>query len=680
MDISPRTGHWGRCVLSLGLALLVLSTESTAAATSSSEDQTNALKQLSLEQLGNIEVTTVSKEPETVWKTSAAIYVITHDAIMRSGVTSLPEALRLAPGVEVARIDNDSWSIGIRGFGSRLCRDILVIMDGRTVYTTLLAGTYWEVQNVVMEDIDRIEIIRGPGGTIWGPNAVNGVINIITKKANETQGASVSAGGGSVEQGFFSSRYGGKRGNLDYRGYAMGFNRAPQFHSDGDNFDHWRALQGGFRMDWAQSPRDGYTLQGDIYDQRAGESEVSTTYAPPYSQVVDRAAILSGGNVLGRWTRMTGDGENIELQAYYDRTNRYESNFADIRNTFDLDYLQRLNLPWRERLTWGLGARFSHGYEPEVVSGLTFTPNRSTDRLLSAFLQDDIGLINDKLSLSLGTKLLNTNYARFEMEPSARLLYTPTGTQSLWAAYTHAVRTPSAAEREFNLAGYLDTTYDGYPLFARFNANPNFRSEQLNGYELGYRRLLGKRLYLDTAAFYNHYSDLFGEEVTGSAYIEYNPPPTHALIPAQFGNDFVGTTEGIEIAPEWDVTKYWRLGGSYSFLEMHIKKATTALEIEPVTDIQGASPQHQLFIDSGFNLPKAISVDLIYRYVSALPALQVPAYSTGDVSFGWKINSAFRLSVVGQNLLQPHHPEFNYDPGPLVQIKRSAYAEITWHK
>jgi iron complex outermembrane receptor protein len=644
------------------------------------EDQANSLKELSLAELGNLQVTTATKTPAAIWKTPAAIYVITHDAILRSGATSIPEALRLAPGVEVARIDSDKWSIGIRGFGSRLCRSVLVLIDGRTVYTTLLAGTYWEVQDTVMQDIDRIEVIRGPGGTIWGPNAVNGVINVITKPASETQGTLASAMGGNVEQGSMTLRQGGSHSAVNYRAYAKGFNRAAQFHSDHREFDHWRALQAGFRLDWVESQQDGFTLQGDIYDERAGESVVATTYAPPYSQVLDRNALLSGGNFLGRWKKTTGEGKDIQVQAFYDRTNRYEPNFTDLRDTFDVDFLQRFPLPGRQEISWGLGARASHGKNPVVVSGLTFTPNSRTDTLFSAFLQDEIAVVDRRLSLSLGSKFLKTNFTGLELEPSIRLLYTPTETQTVWAAFTHALRTPSDAEENFSLAGFIEITPNGVPFFARFNPNKSFHPEQLNGYELGYRRLISQNFYLDLSAFYNHHSSLFSEDITGPPFLETSPAPTHLLLPAQFGNGLLGETSGGEIAPEWHVTGFWRLRGSYSFLEMHIKKAPNSLDIGSAPGIEGSSPRHQALLQSGFDLPKAVSLDLLYRYVSALPGQSVRAYSSADVSLGWNMTSHFRFSVVGQNLLQPHHAEFGTDPGPLVQIKRSAYAQITWQR
>ncbi len=677
MNTTFRSGP-ARLSLLLSATLWGYSAFFCVAQTPQEKDQANSLKELSLEQLGNIEVTTATKTPAAVWKTPAAIYVITHEAIMRSGATSIPEALRLAPGVEVARIDSDKWSIGIRGFGSRLCRSVLVLIDGRTVYTTLLAGTYWEVQDTVMEDIDRIEVIRGPGGTIWGPNAVNGVVNVITKPASETQGSLVSVLGGNVEQGSVTLRQGGNRGTVNYRVYAKGFNRAAQFHSDHREFDHWRAMQGGFRVDWLESQRDSFTLQGDIYDERAGESVVATTYAPPYSQVLDRNALLSGGNILGRWKRTFGEGKDIQLQIYYDRTNRYEPNFTDLRNTFDMDFLDRFRLADRQQITWGFGTRWSLGDNPVVVSGLTFTPSPRTDHLYSAFLQDEISLVDQRLSLSLGTKLLDTNFTDPKFEPSVRLLYTPTEKQTLWAAFTHALRTPSDAEENFSLAGFIGIAPTGMPFFARFNPNPTFRSEQLNGYELGYRRLLGSRLYLALSAFYNDYSSLFSEDITGPPFVESNPAPTHLLLPAEFGNGLLGETSGGEVAPEWQVTNFWRLRGSYSFLEMHIKKAPNSLDIGSGPGIEGSSPRHQLLTQSGFDLPKHFSVDLLYRYVSALPGQSVPGYSSADVAVEWAPTPSFRLSVVGQNLLQPHHAEFGTDPGTLVQIKRGAYGQITW--
>jgi iron complex outermembrane recepter protein len=637
------------------------------------------LKKLSLDELSQIDVTSPSKEPQQAFQTPVAIYVITIDDIRRSGATSIPEVLRLAPGVEVARIDSNKWSIGIRGFGSRLSRSVLVLIDGRTVYTTLLAGTYWEVQDTVMEDIDRIEIIRGPGGTIWGPNAVDGVINIITKDSKETHGMLVSAGGGNVDQGFLNARYGGGNGkDFNFRVYGKGFTRGPELHPDHQNFDDWRSSQAGFRMDWNERDRDTFTLQGDIYDEVAGERVQAISYTQPYSQNVDGNALLSGGNIMGRWKRILKPGNDIELQAYYDRTNRHEPNFGELRDTFDVDFIQHVKLPLRQQLTWGLGIRFSLGNDLQVVSGLTFLPNKRTDQLYTVFLQDEIALVENRLSFTFGTKLLRTNFTGFELEPSARLMWTPDKTQSAWAAFTHAVRTPSDAEENFYLSGYVTTTPDGTPYFARFNANNHFQPEQLNGLEVGYRQLVGRKAYLDIAGFYNHYHDLFDEEFTGPTLLESTPAPVHFLLPAQFGNGLLGTTKGIEIAPEYRPTSFWRLRGSYSYLMMDIRRAPGSTDVGTAPGIEGASPKHQVVVQSSFDISKSLSLDLTYRYVSVLFAQNVPAYSTGDVRLGWRFSRQFEIAFVGRNLIQPSHPEFAGDPGPLVGIKRSAYAKLTW--
>jgi len=649
-------------------------------------DNQNPVKHLSLAELGDIQVTTASKEPERAVKTTAAIYVITQEDIERSGAITIPEALRLAPGVEVARIDSHTWSVGIRGFGSNLTRNVLVLIDGRTVYSTLLAGTYWEVQNVMLEDVDRIEVIRGPGGTIWGPNAVNGVINIITKTAKETHGALVSAEAGNLNSGSVDARYGGGNGkNFDYRAYVLGFDRGPEYHPDGNNFDRWRAAQGGFRMDWQKDVRNSLTFQGDLYDEGAGTGVSATSYTPPYSQTVYGTERLSGGNVLGRWRKVYGEGTDFQLQAFYDRTNRHQPNFADLRNTYDVDFLDRFRLPGRQEISWGLGARFSRGDNPVVVSGLTFEPSLRTDRLLTAFLQDEITLIDNRLTLTAGTKFLRTNFTGWQLQPTGRILWTPSDKQSVWAAFTHAVRTPSDAEENFSLLGFTGQIVNGLPFFARFNPNPNFRSEELNGYEAGYRLLLDKTVYFDLAAFYNHYGDLFSEDITGAPYVETNPAPTHILLPADFGNGLMGTTKGVEFAPEWRPVPSWRLRASYSYLQMDIKKSPGSLDIGTAPFVNGSSPKHQLALLSGIDFAKVYSFDLTYRYVSTLPLVDslpspgIPAYSTVDSRFDWQVRRQFKLSAVGRNLLQPHHPEYGgVDPGPLVGIKRTAYGQITW--
>lgn len=641
--------------------------------------QKSRLTQLSLEQLGDIEVTSVSKEPARLSKTAAAIYVLTGEDIRRSGVTSIPEALRLVPGVEVARIDGNKWSIGIRGFGSRFSRGVLVLIDGRNVYTTLLSGTYWEVQNTVLDDIDRIEVIRGPGGSIWGPNAVNGVINIITKSAKDTHGELVSTGGGTVDQGFGNFRYGGTNGKgFDYRVYGMGFTQGPLSHPDGRNFDDWRNAQGGFRMDYAKS-RDSFTVQGDIYREEAGESVTATSYTPPYSQIVDANAHLSGGNILGRWKRTFANGSDMQVQMYYDRTNRHEPNFGEIRDTFDIDFLHHLHWGPRQDIIWGLGARWSDGNAEAVVSGLTFTPSDSVDKLYTAFLQDEIQLAPGKVALTLGSKLLHNNYNGLDLEPSIRLAWTPTARQTLWAAANHAVRTPSRIEEDFNLSGYLGVT-NGFNIFGRFEPNKAFASEQSNGLEFGYRQLITPKIHVDISTFYNHYHDLFSQELNGTFQLETSPGTPHVLLPVQFRNGVLGATTGGEVSADWRPLGWWRVQGSYDYLHIDLKHNAASIDASTAPSTEGGSPQHQAVVQSFFNLPKHLEFSQTLRYVSSLPAQSVPGYTTADVRLGWHAGEHTEFSVVGQNLLQPRHEEFNGEPTTIVSIKRCVYAKITWQR
>ena len=438
-----------RTLLVLLILAVAVTRENARADTPPAPPGPTALKNLSLEDLSQIEVTTPSKAPVSAMKTPAAIYVLTGEDIRRYGATSIPEALRLVPGVEVAQIDGSNWSVGIRGFGSDLTRSVLVMIDGRNVYTPLFAGTNWDAQNVLMDDIDRIEVIRGPGGTIWGANAVDGVINIITKDSKDTRGLLVSGGTGNFEHGFLNLRYGGGNGSdFSYRVYGMGFDRAPEYHPDGNNFDEWWDSQVGFRMDWKET-RDTFTLQGDFYDEEAGKQVSATSYAAPYLQTIDGNALINGENILGRWKRIFSDGNDIQVQAYFDRTSRRTPNYEEIRDTYDVDFLQRFRLPARQEISWGLGARVDPVYDPVIVTGLQFAPFHRTDYLATGFIQDEIGLVDQRLTLTLGTKLLRTNFTTgLDLEPSVQLLWTPSDKQTIWAAYTHALRTPSDSEEK----------------------------------------------------------------------------------------------------------------------------------------------------------------------------------------------------------------------------------------
>jgi iron complex outermembrane receptor protein len=633
------------------------------------------LTHVSLEDLGKIEVTTASKEPVQVSRTPAAIYVITQEDIRRSGASSVPEVLRLAPGVEVARVDSNTWSIGVRGFGNALSRSVLVLIDGRTVYTPLFAGVFWQVQDTVLEDIERIEVIRGPGGTIWGANAVNAVINIITKSAKDTHGMLVSTGGGNLDQGFVNFRYGASDGqSFNYRIYGKAFTRGPEFHQDRRQFDDWRMGQTGFRSDWDLNNKNTLTLQGDLYNGDAGQTAQIASFSPPFMTNVEQNAELAGGNLLGRWKHVLSGGSDLQIQTYYDRTHRQQASFAESRDTFDIDFIHHLTLPRRQSFLWGLGAQLSSGNAAEVVPTLVFVPNHHTDKLYNAFIQDEIPIVGKWLSLTIGSKFLHNNYSGFEFEPSARLLWTPTPKQAAWGAITRAVRTPSRIEEDLQASGLLIPQ----PLtFFRLAGDRKFSSEQLIGYEAGYRSLVKPRFSLDIAAFYNSYDHLLSTE-PGAPFLESSPPPPHFVVPLLFRNGLLATTSGVEIAPDLTPTRWWRLRGSYSYLHIDLSKRTGSLDSSTIRSTEGSSPHHQVVVQSSVDLPKKLEFDQTLRYVSALPAQFVRAYTTADVRFGWHINPLLDFSIVGQNLFQPHHPEFGGDLGGLVGIKRSAYVKLTW--
>jgi iron complex outermembrane recepter protein len=629
-----------------------------------------SLAKLSLADLGKVEVTSVSKEPEEVRRTPAAIYVLTQEDIRRSGATTLPEALRLVPGVEVARVDSDHWAVGVRGFGGALASKLLVLIDGRSVYTPLYAGVYWEAQDTMIEDIDRIEVIRGPGGTIWGANAVNGVINIITKNAKDTHGLLAALGGGTVDQATGAVRYGGGNDKgFDYRIYSKGFTRGPEYHQDLNNFDDWRGGQAGFRSDWDVNSRDSVTVQGDIYKEAVGEAVSVGVYSPPSTAFLIGNGILWGGNLNGRWKRTLSAGSDIQVQAYFDHTSHFEPQFGETRNTFDFDFLHHLTLKGGQNFLWGLGARVSPGDFVQLVPTINFLPDRQTDEIYSGFVQDEIPLAPNRLSLTIGKKLEHNNYTGFEVQPSGRLLWTPTLRTSFWGSITRAVRTPSRLDEDLDLTDFLIANP---AIFLRVMGTANFFSEQLIAYEAGVRSLITPHLYVDVAAFRNDYNYLYGY---GTAYslAESSPPPPHLVLVAPVANEEKGTTTGFEIAPDWQATSWWQLKGSLSYIHLNLESKAgnpNAVEVLHVNTVQGSSPHHQEAIQSRLNLPGNFEFDQTYRYVDGLMALSVPGYGTADLHFGWLPSGHVGFGVFGQNLLQPRHVEFTGNPGLPVEIKR----------
>jgi iron complex outermembrane receptor protein len=629
---------------------------------------------MSLEELANLQVITVSKVPERLQQTPSAIYVLTQEEIRRSGTTSIPEALRLVPGVEVARIDSNKWAVGVRGFVSKLSRLLLVLIDGRSVYTTLFAGVYWDVQDMLLEDIDRIEVIRGPGGTIWGPNAVNGVVNIITRSASETQGLYASAGGGNVDSFIGELRFGSGVGqDVDYRVYARGLVRDPEFHDDGQEFDDWEMAKAGFRVDRALDDRQ-MTLQGEIYGGAAGDRVAVSAYSPPSITTVLDDSDLSGGHVLAEWHRSLNSDSDIQLLTYYDRTVRSEANFKESRNTFDVDFVHRLERFSGHQVLWGLGARFSAGDATVIVPTLTWVPEDATDKIYSAFIQDEIALIENRLALTVGSKFFHNNYTGFEIQPTARVMFTPSPQQSLWGAVTGAARTPSRVEEHLRLSSLVDPSV---PIFLRLTGDEGFASERLVGYEAGYRFLPRADLFVDVAGFYNDYDDVQSVELQ-ELFLESSPPPDRLVLPLVYHNRVRGTTTGFEIAPAWSPKSWLRLRGSYSYLHLDFENNAVSTDPFTVPSLEGSSPSHQIVVRSFLELRRDVELDMTYRYVSSLTFPMIDSYHAADMRVSWGVTPSVELSLIGRNLLEPEHPEFESDAGPNVGIRRGVFASVTF--
>ncbi len=657
------------------VASICIATAVAALAQPTGDDAPESLKQLTLEQLSQIEITSVTKEAVPAFKTPAAISILTNEQIRQSGMRTIPDLLRLVPGVNVAQVDANEWAIGIRGFQGKLSKSVLVLIDGRSVYTPLFAGVYWDMQDVMIEDIDRIEVIRGPGGTIWGSNAVNGVINIITKSSRDTHGELVSAGGGNREQGAISSRWGGGSDAVSYRVYGKGFTRGPEFHSDGKNFDDWRRGQLGFRIDAAVTSQDELTVQGDVFGGEAGQALQLSAYSPPANPTVQGEKGFNGANLMAAWKRTLSSGADIQVRAYYDRTDREELNYQEVRNTFDIDFIHRIPLG-RNDVTWGLGVRSSPSHFFERVPTVQFFPAKQTYNIFSAFVQDDIALVPDRLALTIGAKIEHTTYSGANYQPGVRLSWTPSDKQTIWTAVTRAVRTASRIEDGFN---YSFLAQPAVPLYLRLIGDGQFTPEQLVAYEAGYRHYIRKRGFVSIALFHNRYDDLLSVE-SGPAAPETTPSPPHLILPLQFRNGILANSTGGEINSVWDLRSWWRLRGSYSLVLLDAKRKAGSNDASTVGQLEGDTASHSVVVQSSFQLPRQFELNLEYQYVSAITDQRVPAYSTGNIRLGWRPRTPWEFEVVGQNLLQPSHVEYGGVPGPLVGIRRGVYAGITWRR
>jgi iron complex outermembrane receptor protein len=610
-----------------------------------------ALKQLSIEQLMNLQVTSVSKRPERLAQSAAAIQVITREDIRRSGASSLPEALRLASNLQVAQVDSRQWAIGARGFNGTTTNKLLVLIDGRTVYTPLYSGVFWDVQQVPLADIDRIEVISGPGATLWGSNAVNGVINVIMKHAKDTEGLLVSGGGGTELHGFGTVRYGGALGSdARYRVYGTGFTRSGSALPNGlDAADGWHLEQGGFRMDWDASDVSRVTVQGDLYDGRFGQ-------APTAAQPNPGDVAASGGNVMAKWSHTLSERSNVVAQLYYDRTNRNIPNlFGEDLDIYDIDLQHQARLGARHDLVWGLGYRLMNDRVANSPA-LAFVPAHVTRQWFTGFVQDEIALVPDQLHVALGTKVEHNDYTGFEIEPSGRLSWQLSQSGLLWTAVSRALRTPSRIDREFFAPAQP-------PYFLA--GGPGFHSEEELAYELGYRQQHGV-LAVSVATFYSRYYGLRSVE-------QINPP---APAPIIFGNGQDGESYGAELTSEYWPAQGWRLQAGYTELRVHIWPKPGSTDKTRGSG-ESQTPDRQFFLHSSLELPARLRLDARFRAISAIANAQVPAYAELNARLTWQPTATVGVSVVGQNLLHDRHAEFQ-PPAARREIERGVYGSVEW--
>lgn len=603
------------------------------------------LKKLSLEQLLDQDVTLVTRTPEKLTQSPSAVQVVTGEDIRRSGATTIPEALRLFPNLQVAQVDSHQWAIDSRGFNNTLANKLLVMIDGRTVYTPLFAGVFWDVQNTLLADIDRIEVVSGPGATLWGANAVNGVINIVSKSAAETQGLLVEGGGGSLLQDFGSVRYGGNAGtNFFYRVYGMRFDRNSLVLPNGkDARDDWNMTQGGFRADWTPPGNNIVTIQGDAY---SGAAEQTL----PFDDLT-----TDGQNLLGRWQHQFSEESELTIQTYFDRTWRHSpGRYGEDLRTYDFDLQHRFAFGERQQVTWGAGYRLMHD-DFRNTSALAIVPPEKNLQLFSAFLQDEIALIPDRLKLTLGSKLEHNDYSGFEYEPSARLAWTIDDRQTLWSAVSRAVRSPSRVD--------TDIRAPGQPPFLLVG-DSDFDSEELLGFEVGYRVRPHRRVSLSLATFYNLYDNIRSVEPIG--------PGSYSI-----QNKNEAESWGVELSGTYQPTDWWRLRGGYTYLNREVHRTEGGLDINRGR-AEGNDPQNQVVLQSMVNLPRGFELDLTARYVDTLPSPNVPSYFTFDARLGWHVTTNLDLSVVGQNLWDDRHAEFG-DRATRQEIPRSIYGKVSWH-
>jgi iron complex outermembrane recepter protein len=651
----------------LAVAAPVLHAEPAAA-------QLNELKQLSIEQLANVQVTSVTRGPEPLSRSAAAVAVVTNGQIASSGAMNVPEAIRYVPGINVAQLTASEWAVSSRGFAGVNSPDLLVLSDGRSIYTPLYSGVFWDVQDYVMQDIDRIEVVRGPGAALWGSNAVNGVINVITKSAADTQGAWLEAGGGSEERALVAAQYGGEtRDQTYYRVFAKYQNLAPEDYPAGASSDGWDLGHVGFRTDWSAGSADAFTFEGDAYDGRIGEVSPAVNIIGRPEPGPPLVVGVGGGNVLAHWRHTMSDDSDFEVRVYYDYTHRDDPTFNDDLGTLDLDFLEHLPLGRDQMFTWGVTGRtqddINHG------KGLfALDPPDSRDSVASGFVQDEISLPH-AVRLTLGTKLEHNDFSGFEVQPSVRGAWDLSDAQTLWGAVSRAVRVPTRLERDVDIDA---TDPAGNPVIVLLG-NRDFHAEEVLAFELGYRWQPLTNLSLDLAAFRNRYTGLASLEL-GSPFLDAATGQT--IYPLLNENLIDGHSTGLEALAMYSPFGWWRLSLNYSYSEMRL----TALgqDLNRNRFYAGSTPRNQVGVQSHFDLPHNVELYGGLRVLSAVETLPEVVNGTGDPGYEeldlnaiWHATAHLELSLEGRSLLHASHVEFG-GPDERSAIDRSVFGRLTW--
>ena len=666
----------------VSLVAIFFSIPCVAVPGNASMDASNEFFDLDIAQLMQITITSVTKKPQNLSDAAAAVFVITQDDIHRSGVTSIPEALRMVPGLQVARVDANKWAITSRGFSGNFANKLLVMIDGRTVYSPAFSGVYWDVQDTLLDDIDRIEVVRGPGATVWGANAVNGVINVITKKASDTQGGLITLGGGNEERFFSGLRYGTAIGeNIHGRAYFTYHNKDSfELHqTGGDASDDWDSLRTGFRIDGEQTGNSSWTLQGDLYSNN--ENQILTPFwlpEPPFRSVKYDDFEAAGWNILGRWKKELSQTSSWAIQTYYDYTNRDEAIMEQTHRTFDFDLQYQNRFGKRNNLVLGLGyrsvdAHFDNTFQVSVL------PGKRSETLYSGFLQDEIMLASDRLWLTVGAKWEHNDFTGDEIQPSGRLLWKATDNQTVWAAVSRAVRTPSQFEESGKLT--LAVVPLGQQDIMKFSLNGSeaFDSEVLIAYEAGYRWLISSNLSLDLAVFYNDYDELLTSD----------PASLGSVNEIVLSNKMSGSTHGLEVTSDWRPANWltFQLGYTYIGFDLDVAPDSLSANLGKITE--GNSPQHQISFRSTINVNQDLQLNLWGRYVDSLSASKdilslgntsVDAYLELDINVSWHPVDNLELVLTGQNLFNSSHLEYVSEfSTPATEIERSFYGKLTYH-